>query len=150
SAAADKLVALLANPGERVVLSGADPRKDPALLADEARSSSQFGETCHIDVRAAGDEAPDALSLLADSLDMGRAEPCPVLVVATSPSASCRTARLLEKRKAALVAMSSPPDVKPAADEVRLMAGVAGLKVDAGLAERISRGAGLDVRLARS
>lgn len=150
SAAADKLVALLDNPGERVELSGADVRKDPALLADEARSNSLFGETRHIYVRAAGEEAHDALSLLADSLDMGGPEPCPVLVVATSASDKSRTAKLLEKRKDALVAMFYPPDLKSVADEVRLMAGVAGLKLDAGLAERIARAAGLDVRLARS
>jgi DNA polymerase-3 subunit delta len=150
SAAADKLIAQLGNPGERVELSGADVRKDPALLADEARSSSLFGETRHIYVRAAGDEAHDALKVLADSLDMGGAEPCPVLVVASAASDKSRTAKLLEKRKDALVAMFYPPDLASVTREVRAMADGAGLRLDAGLAERIARAAGLDVRLARS
>jgi len=150
SAAADKLVAMLQNPGERVELSGADVRKDAALLADEARSTSLFGETRHILVRVAGDEAHDGLKVLADSIDMGGAEPCPVLVVATSSTDKSRTAKLLEKRKDALVAMFYPPDLQSVTREVRMMADAAGLRLDSGLAERIARAAGLDVRLARS
>jgi DNA polymerase-3 subunit delta len=150
SAAADKLIAMLDNPGERVELSGTDVRKDPALLADEARSASLFGATRYIVIRAAGDEAHDGLKVLADSLDMGGPTPCPVLVVATAATDKSRTAKLLEKRKDALVAMFYPPDLRSVADEVRAMAGTAGLKLDTGLAERIARAAGLDVRLAKS
>jgi DNA polymerase-3 subunit delta len=149
-AAADKLIALLDQPGERIELSGADVRKDPALLADEARSSSLFGETRHLLLRAAGDEAHDGLKLLADSLDMGGAAACPVLVIATSATDKSRTAKLLESRKDALVAMFYPPDLQSVTREVRAMADGAGLRLDAGLAERIARAAGLDVRLARS
>jgi DNA polymerase-3 subunit delta len=150
AAAADKLVALLDNPGERIELSGADVRKDPALLADEARSTSLFGETRYIYIRAAGDEAHDALKALADSLDIGGPEPCPVLVVASAATDKSRTAKLLEKRKDALVAMFYPPDLASVTREVRAMADAVGLKLDTGLAERIARAAGLDVRLARS
>lgn len=149
-AAADKLVAMLDSPGERVELAGAEVRKDPALLADEARSNSLFGETRHIVVRASGDDAHDALKALADSMDMGGPEPCPVLVVASSATDKSRTAKLLEKRKDALVAIFYPPDLASVTKEVRAMADGAGLKLDSGLAERIARAAGLDVRLARS
>ena len=103
------------------------------LLADEARSVSLFGDKRYLYVRAAGDEAHDALKALADSVDMGGAEPCPVLVVATSSNDKSRTAKLLEKRKDALVAMFYPPDLRSVADEVRAMAGAAGLKLDTGL-----------------
>ena len=48
SAAADRIAAMLEDPGERVELAGGDLRKDPALLGDEARSSSLFGDARHI------------------------------------------------------------------------------------------------------
>ena len=41
--AAMQIVALLPDPGERVEFSGADLRRDPVRLGDEARSTSLFG-----------------------------------------------------------------------------------------------------------
>jgi len=61
-----------------------------------------------------------------------------------------RTAKLLEKRKDALVAMFYPPDLMSVAGSVRTMADSAGLRLGGDLAERIARAAGLDVRLAQS
>ena len=79
SAAAQALVALLPEPGERVELSGGDVRSDPVLLADEARSNSLFGGARHIWVRASGDEAHDAVKNLLDTYDSGEGEgACPV------------------------------------------------------------------------
>lgn len=145
-AAAERIAALLENPGERVELAGADLRRDPVRLGDEARSTSLFGDTRHIFVRAAGEEAHDALATLLDS----DVEPCPVLVVATSATDKSRTAKLLEKRADALVAMFYPPDLASIAGSVRQMADASGLQLDGELAERIARAAGLDVRLAQS
>lgn len=146
SAAADRAIALLADPGERIELSGAQLRKDPVLLGDEARSSSLFGGNRHIYVRATGDEALDAVG----NLLLHTAEACPVFVVATSATDKSRTAKLLASRKDALVAMFWPPDLSSVASTVRTMAGAAGLKLGGDLAERIARGANLDVRLAKS
>ena len=53
---------MLPEAGERVEMSGAQLRADPALLGDEARSSSLFGDTRHIYARVTGDEAHDALT----------------------------------------------------------------------------------------
>ena len=150
SAAADRIAALLENPGERVELAGSDVRKDPALLGDEARSSSLFGETRHIYVRASGDEAHDGLAALIESTEAENIEAAPVLVVAQSATDKSRTAKLLEKRADALVAMFYPPDLQSVAQEVRRMGDAIGLQLDGPLAERIGRAAGLDVRLARS
>ena len=61
SAAAARVIEALPDPGERVELSGADLKRDPALLGDEARSGSLFGDARHILVRASGDEAHDAV-----------------------------------------------------------------------------------------
>jgi DNA polymerase III subunit delta len=146
SAAADRIVELLDDPGERVEMSGAALRKDPVLLGDEARSGSLFGDARHIYVRASGDEALDAIG----NLLLGTGEACPVLIVATSATDKSRTAKLLEKRDDALVAMFWPPDLPSVTASVRGMADAAGLRLNGDIAERIARAAGLDVRLAQS
>ncbi|WP_182849797.1 DNA polymerase III subunit delta [Pelagerythrobacter aerophilus] len=146
SAAADRIVELLDDPGERIEMSGASLRKDPVLLGDEARSASLFGDARHIYVRASGDEALDAIG----NLLLGTGEACPVLIVATSATDKSRTAKLLEKRDDALVAMFWPPDLASVTASVRGMADAAGLRLNGDIAERIARAAGLDVRLAQS
>lgn len=150
SAAANRVAAALADAGDRVELAGADIKRDPALLGDEARSTSLFGGQRHIWVRASGDEAHDAVQFLIETADAGAGAAAPVLIVATSATDKSRTAKLLEKRKDALVAMFHPPDLASVAGAVRAMADAAGLRLGGDLAERIARGAGLDVRLAQS
>ena len=127
-------------------MMGADLRRDPVRLGDEARSSSLFGGSRHIWVRAQGDEAHDALANLVES----DVPSCPVLVVATGASEKSRTAKLLAPRDDALVAMFYPPNLASVTTAVRAMANGAGLKMGSDLAERIARAAGLDTRIARS
>jgi len=151
SAAANRLVAMLPDPGERVEIDGAQLRSDPVRLGDEARSTSLFGETRHIWVRAAGDEVHDAVQNLTQLLDGGEGVgACPVMIVASNATDKSRTAKLLAPRDDALVAMFYPPDLRSVTDDVRTMAHAAGLKLSAETAERIARAAGLDVRLAQS
>jgi DNA polymerase-3 subunit delta len=152
AAAADKLAAMFPDPGERIELSGAELRADPVKLGDEARSVSLFGGTRHILVRATGDETHDAVKVYLEVIDAGEADgACPILIVATSATDKSRTAKLLEGRADALVAMFYPPDLNAVTAEVRRMAGAAGIKgFDGILAERVARAAGLDVRLAQS
>ena len=144
SAAAASIVSLLAEPGDRVELSGADLRRDPVLLADEARSSSLFGDARHIYVRAVGEEAHDAVKNHLSA----QGEGCPVLIVATGATDKSRTAKLLEKRDDALVAMFYPPDLRAMTGTVRDLADRAGLRLEGDMAERIARASGLDQRLA--
>lgn len=144
--AAHRIAGLLTDPGERIELSGADLRRDPVRLGDEARSTSLFGGTRHIVVRASGDEAHDALEILIQ----GEAEPCPVLVVASGASDKSRSAKLLANRPDALVAMFYPPDLRSVTETVRSMADAAGVGLGGDLAERIARAAALDTRLAQS
>ena len=146
SAAAEKIVALLPDPGERIEMTGADLKRDPVLLGDEARSGSLFGDARHIWVRAAGEEAHDAL---ANHLD-GEGDACPVIVVATGATDKSRSAKLLASRKDGFVGMFYPPDMNDMAREVRAMADAQGLRMGTDLAERIARGARLDVRVAAS
>jgi DNA polymerase III subunit delta len=144
--AARHLVALLGEPGEAVELAGADLRKDPVRLGDEARSSSLFGDARHIVVRAQGDEAHDAVKTLIE----GEVEPCPVLILANGATDKSRTAKLLADRPDALVAMFYPPDLNSVARSVRAMADAAGVRMGGDLAEQIARASGLDTRLAQS
>lgn len=145
-AAAERIAGILPDPGERIELSGADLKRDPVRLDDEARSTSLFGGSRHIFVRASGDEAHEAVANLLES----EIPPCPVLIVAVSATDKSRTAKLLASRGDALVAMFYPPDLSSVTASVRQMADAAGLQMGGDLAERIARGAGLDVRLAQS
>lgn len=144
--AAARIVELLEDPGERVEMMGADLRRDPVRLGDEARSTSLFGDSRHIMVRASGDEVAEAVEILIG----GEALPCPVLIAASGATDKSKTAKLLADRKDALVAMFWPPDLKSVAASVRQIADREGVRIDGALAERIARAAGLDLRIARS
>ena len=148
SAAAAKVIEALPEAGEKVEISGGDLKRDPAMLGDEARSGSLFGDTRHLLIRATGDEAHDAVKALIETAEAGAGDAAPVLIVATSATDKSRTAKLLEKRKDALVAMFYPPDLMSVAASVRAMGDAVGLRLGGDLAERIARAAGLDVRLA--
>lgn len=150
AAAAQRIAAMLEEPGERVELSGADLRRDPVLLADEARSGSLFAGARHLFVRATGDEAHDALANHVASIDAGEGRACPVLVVATSATDKSRTAKLLEKRGDALVGMFYPPDLAQLRETIRTAGEERGLRMSGQIAERIARATGMDLRLARS
>jgi DNA polymerase III subunit delta len=145
-AAADTIVSLLGDPGERVELAGADLRKDPVRLGDEARSASLFGDARHIVVRAAGDEAHDAVEVMLSS-DVAI---CPVLIVASGATDKSRTAKLIAARGDALVGMFYPPDLNALAQTIRTLGGELGLRIDGAIAQRIAAACGLDIRLARS
>jgi DNA polymerase III subunit delta len=144
--AANRIAELLDDPGERIEFTGTELKRDPVRLGDEARSTSLFGDSRHIVVRAQGDELCEAVEILL----AGDAEPWPVLIVATGATDKSRTAKLLAGRPDALVGMFYPPDMRSVAETVRGMAGAAGLRISGDLAERIARASGLDTRLARS
>jgi DNA polymerase-3 subunit delta len=144
--AAARIASLLDYPGERIELSGAELKRDPVRLGDEARSSSLFGDTRHIYVRAQGDDACEAVEILL----AGDVEPCPVLIVASGATDKSRTAKLLAPRPDALMAMFYPPDHRSVAQAVRGMADAAGLRIGGDIAERIARASSLDTRLAQS
>lgn len=151
AAGAARLVEQLADPGERVELTGAELKGDPARLVDEARSASLFGTARHVLARVTGDEAYDAAKAFLELKDVGAADgACPVIILAVSATDRSRTAKLLAPRKDALVAMFWPPDLASVTAEVRRMADGAGLRLEPATAERIARGSGLDVRLAGS
>ena len=143
--AAGLIASLLPDAGERVEMTGAELRRDPVRLGDEARSSSLFGGSRHIWVRSSGEEAHDAIAnLIASDVPFA-----PVVVQAPGATDKGKTAKLLERREDALVAMFYPPDLRSVTDAVRRMADGAGLRMTSELAEQIARAAGLDTRLAQ-
>lgn len=144
--AAHRISRLIDEPGERIELAGADLRRDPVRLGDEARSTSLFGDARHIWVRTSGDECFEAV----ETLLAGDVPPCPVVILASNATDKSRIAKLLAPRDDALVAMFYPPDLRAVTDAVRDMAGRAGLRMGGDLAERIARSVGLDTRLAQS
>lgn len=131
---------------ELVEMTGAELKRDPVRLADEARSTSLFGDRRLIRVAMAGDEAHDAIATL-----LGDAVPgWPVLVVATGATDKSRVAKLLADRSDALMTVFHPPDLRTVVETVRSMGDVAGLKLSGQLAEQIALATGLDTRMARS
>lgn len=77
-ALADRLAAAMGADAERIDLDGATLSKDPALLADEAASTSLFGGARWIRVRASGDEVTAAVEALLEAPQAGN----PVVVIA--------------------------------------------------------------------
>jgi DNA polymerase-3 subunit delta len=131
---------------ETVELTGSELKRDPARLADEARSSSLFGDSRVIRVTMSGDEAHDAIAaLIADPVSGW-----PVLIVATGATDKSRVAKLLADRDDALVAMFYPPDVRAVADGVRSSGEALGVRMNDQLAQTIAQAASLDTRIARS
>lgn len=131
---------------EKVDLGGAELKRDPVRLADEARSVSLFGDRRIIHVRATGDDAYDAVETLLQSPVDG----WPVLIVASSATDKSRIAKLLENRADALVGMFHPPDLKSIAGAIRSTADGMGVRLTDELSERIARATALDTRMARS
>lgn len=146
SAAALHIISLLNDAGERVELAGSDIAKDPPRLADEARSSSLFGDKRHILVRASDAEVHRALDLHLGA----EGEACPVLIIAGGATDKSRSAKLLDGRKDAMVGMFYVPELRDIAQSIRRMGEAAGLRMSADIAERLARASGLDIRLAGS
>jgi DNA polymerase III subunit delta len=134
------------NAPERQDFTGAELKRDPVRLSDEARSASLFGDARVIAIAMAGDEAHDAIAtLLADPV-VG----WPVVVVATGATDKSRVAKLLADRDDALVCVFHPPDLRAVSEAVRTMADAAGVRLGGALAEQVAAAAGLDTRIARS
>ena len=144
--AAHLIASLIRDPGERIEFTGPEAKRDPVRLADEARSTSLFGDTRHIWVRCSGDEAYEAVELLVT----GDVAPCPVIIQAANATDKSKTAKLLEKRDDGLVAMFYPPDLRSVTGTVRALGNAAGVVMNDELAQRIASSVGLDTRLAAS
>ena len=119
---------------ERVDLSGADLKADPARLADEAASISMFGDRRWILVEPAGDEIAPALEALVDAPAAGN----PIALVAGPLKPSSKLLKLALAAPNALSFASYVPDAGDAERLVLELARAEGLIVRPDVARRIA------------
>ena len=133
-ALAKELAAAMGAEAERIDLSGAELRGDPARLADEAASISMFGGARWIQVEPAGDEAVPALEALLEAPAAGN----PVVLVAAGLKPASKLLKLALAAPAALAYASYPPDGREAGRLVVEMARAMGLILRPDVASRIA------------
>lgn len=121
-------------------------RSDPALLADEAASTSLFGDTRYIRLNFRRDEAVDAVENLLNAEQAGN----PVIATAGNLTKASKLRKLVESHPRALAYITYAPSEAEATDHVLMLARDAGLKLDRTLAAQIARYTGQDRRLAAS
>ena len=119
---------------ERVDLTGAELKADPARLADESASIPMFGGARWILVESAGDEIVPALEALLEVPAAGN----PVAVVAGSLRPASRLLKLALAAPAALAFASYVPDARDANRLAQEMARAQGLTIRPDVARRIA------------
>jgi DNA polymerase-3 subunit delta len=132
------LAAALGAEAERIDLSGAELRADPARLADEAASISMFGGARWILVEQAGDEIVPALEALIEAAAAGN----PVAVVAGALKPASKLLKLALAAPEALAHASYVPDGENAWRLVPELARAHGLTVRADVAQRLFEASG--------
>ena len=137
-ALAKLLGAGLGAEAERIDLTGADLKGDPARLADEAASFSMFGGARWILVDPAGDEAVPAVEAL---LEVPAAEN-PVILLAGSLKPASKLLKLALAAPGALAFASYPPDARDADRLVAELAKAEGLSLRPDVARRVAESCG--------
>jgi DNA polymerase III subunit delta len=119
---------------ERVELTGAELKADPARLADEAASLSLFGGARYIVVQPAGDECLAAVEALLEAPAAGN----PVLLVAGALKPASKLLKRALAEPAALALASYPPEGQEAERLVLDMARAEGLVARTDVARRLA------------
>jgi DNA polymerase-3 subunit delta len=119
---------------ERVELTGAELKSDPARLADEAASISLFGGARYIVVQPAGDECLAAVEALLQAPAAGN----PVLLIAGALKPASKLLKLALAEPAALALASYAPEGQEAERLVTEMARAEGLTVRPDVARRLA------------
>lgn len=132
------LAAAMGAEAERIDLSGAELRADPARLADEAASISLFGGARYVVVEPAGDEALPAVEALVQASVAGN----PVLLVAGALKPTSKLLKLALGEASALAFASYVPEGKDAERVVVEAARIHGLVIRSDVARRIADGCG--------
>lgn len=135
SASLVRLAAAGAGDGaERIDLTGAELKADPARLADEAAALSLFGGARYIVVSPAGDECVPAVEALLDAPAAGN----PVLLLAGALKPASRLLKLALAEPAALALASYAPEGREAERLAADMARAEGLIVRPDVARRLA------------
>lgn len=132
------LAAAMGGDAERIELSGAELKADPARLADEAASISLFGGARYLLVAANGDEVVPAVEALLEAATAGN----PVAILAGALKPASRLLKLALAESAALAFASYIPEGRDADRMVAEMARGYGLGVHQDLARRIAESSG--------
>ncbi|HEX8466393.1 MAG TPA: DNA polymerase III subunit delta [Allosphingosinicella sp.] len=119
---------------ERVELTAAELKADPARLADEAASISLFGGARYIVVQPAGDECLAAVEALLQAPAAGN----PVLLIAGALKPASKLLKLALAEPAALALASYAPEGQEAERLVTDMARAEGLTVRPDVARRLA------------
>jgi DNA polymerase III subunit delta len=132
------LAAAMGEGAERIDLSGADLKADPARLADEAAAISMFGDARWILVEQVADEAVPALEALLEAAAAGN----PVALVAGALKPASKLLKLALAAPAALAFASYVPDARDADKLTQELARGEGLILRPDVARRIAEAAG--------
>lgn len=130
----------LGSGAERIDLTGAALKADPARLADEAASSSLFGDPRHIRVEPAGDEMIDAFAALLEAPTAGN----PVAIVAGALRKDSKLLKRALAEPAVLAFASYLPEGNDADRLATAMAREHGLRLDGDIAHRLAASTGAD------
>ncbi len=133
-----RLAAAIGEGAERIDLTGAELKADPARLADEAAAISMFGDRRWIRVEQAGDEIVAAVQALLDTPAAGN----PVVIVAGALKPASALLKLALAAPAALAFASYPPDAGQADRLVAELGRGLGLRLDPDVAARIAEASG--------
>jgi DNA polymerase-3 subunit delta len=132
------LAEALGGEAERIDLSGALLKADPARLADEAAAISLFGGARYIVVEADGDEVVPAVTALIEARTAGN----PVVIVAGALRATSKLLKLALSEASALAFASYVPEGRDADRLVIDLAAQFGLAVRADAARRVAEATG--------
>jgi DNA polymerase III subunit delta len=144
SAIAHAMVKKLPVDAEAVDLDSGRLRSDPAILLDEAASSSLFGDTRYIRLQFNREEGVDAVANLLDADQAGN----PVIATAGNLPKTSKLLKLVQGHPLALSFICYLPGEAEASERVAMLAREAGLKMDHALAAQIARYTGSDRTLA--
>ena len=143
---ATRLTRALGPEAERIDLSGATLKADPARLSDEAASISLFGGARHIRVEPAGDEILEAVEALLEAPTAGN----PVVAIAGALRKDSKLLKLALASPLVLAFASYAPEGSDADRLALNMARAAGLKMDPDVARRLAGATGGDRALLAS
>ena len=146
AAMASAMAAKLGPDAEGVDIESDRLRVDPALLADEAASTSLFGDKRYIRLSFRRDEGVDAVENLLSAAQAGN----PVIATAGNLTKASKLRKAVEASPLALTYICYPPTEAEATDHVLALAQREGLKLDRALAAQIARYTGQDRMLAAS
>ena len=130
---------------EKVPLSGAQMKADPALLADEAAAISMFGDKRLLWIEPAGEEIVSAVEALLEA----PAVEAPAIAIAGTLKKGSALAKLAEAHPFALAHVSYVPEGRDAARFILEIGRELGLRIGPAIADRIVAEAAGDQQIAR-